>query len=505
MSTANISYSSLGEASSEAKQVSTKLSSYADKLNSAVYKKLDNYDGSYTSNISITKSKTNTKISELETKAKAYSQYAEDLTALKEECLSTDTSVKSTVSQLTANFKQANGIRNSKVENTVNYFLTSFGNTTSAGRWVGNKLDKVESIKDYIKQSLEEKWDYDGGKQLVQGVLLGAAGVALGVIAVATAWPVLLAGVTALAAGAIGAGFVVALAGGVAGVIMAANGGVNIRNERKAYNETHNNADPALGRRLSDEDTIQDTIRRESDSSSLHKVATGIDIVNLVCTAVTVVDGAGKLIKNGFKWATENISPVEDLKVKDILSSKDNWSQFFNKTKTSVSDGLNNVEIALKMRDFNFIKDRMSEFGTDFMSNLKDNYLNFGKDGMKSTKNILNASKNLVSDGLDPKNFLEDIVFPGITAVEVTTLETDNSITYRDEELKALEKVDSITFDDIYDIGDKIIHKIIGSDVFSSDSIINKDALKVLGSSGNIDISVPETYVPSIDMSATRD
>ena len=169
MSKVTISYSSLKSASSEANQVAKKMTRYANNLNSAVYKKLSNYNGSYTSNISTAKSKSNSKISELKAKSKSYSKYADDLTALKDECLSTDKSVRSKVSQLTASFKEANGIKNSKVKNAINYCLTSFGNSTVAGRWVGNTSDKVTSVKDHITQSLKDWWNYDGGKQLVKG------------------------------------------------------------------------------------------------------------------------------------------------------------------------------------------------------------------------------------------------------------------------------------------------------------------------------------------------
>lgn len=50
MSTASISYSSLKDASSEAKAVAKKLDKYADSLYSNVYKKLNKYDGSWNSN-----------------------------------------------------------------------------------------------------------------------------------------------------------------------------------------------------------------------------------------------------------------------------------------------------------------------------------------------------------------------------------------------------------------------------------------------------------------------
>lgn len=486
MSKVTISYSSLKSASSEANQVAKKMTRYANNLNSAVYKKLSNYNGSYTSNISTAKSKTNSKISELKAKSKAYSKYADDLTALKDECLSTDKSVRSKVSQLTASFKEANGIKNSKVKNAINYCLTSFGNSTVAGRWVGNTSDKVTSVKDHITQSLKDWWNYDGGKQLVKGVVEGILEVAIGVITI----------ITAIGSGA---ALIVILAAVVAAGIAVANGVMNIVNEGRAYNETSKNANPALGRRRSNQNTIQDTLRRESDSSLLHIAAKGIDVVNLACTVVSVVNSAGKLIKNGYKWASGCTSGVKDLRVKNLLS-KDNWSNFFNKTKTNIGNGFTEIGQSIKGGDFSFIKIGLKNFGTDFATNLKNNFFNFkdSKSGLKSTSKLLGVAKDFISDGFDAKNIVEDIIFPGITLAEFTTIKTgDGGQMYFDFS-------DKILLSDVYSIGDKIGNNIIGSDVFSSDFIINSDTLNTLSSSCNIDISIPEINIPPIEMPALR-
>ena len=116
--------------------------------------------------------------------------------------------------------------------------------------------------------------------KVVEGILE----VAIGVITI----------ITAIGSGA---ALIVILAAVVAAGIAVANGVMNIVNEGRAYNETSKNANPALGRRRSNQNTIQDTLRRESDSSLLHIAAKGIDVVNLACTVVSVVNSAGKLIK----------------------------------------------------------------------------------------------------------------------------------------------------------------------------------------------------------------
>lgn len=146
MSTASISYSSLKNASNEAKSVAKKLDKYADSLYDNVYKKLNKYDGSWTSNLSTAKSKTNAKISELRSEQSKYETYATDLIDLCDECKEVDKAVRSKVSSLTASFKEAHGIRNSKVENAISYFFTGLGNETAFGRWLGGK--KITLIRE---------------------------------------------------------------------------------------------------------------------------------------------------------------------------------------------------------------------------------------------------------------------------------------------------------------------------------------------------------------------
>lgn len=132
--TAAISYSSLNRAASSANAVAKRLTVYENNLNNSVYRKLNGYSGSYTGNIATAKSQTNAKITELRNKSQAYRNYANELGSLKEKCQSTDRAVRTMVSHLTATFKKANGIRNSSVENAINYLLTGLKNMTPADR-----------------------------------------------------------------------------------------------------------------------------------------------------------------------------------------------------------------------------------------------------------------------------------------------------------------------------------------------------------------------------------
>ena len=98
--TAVISYRSLGEASSEARQVSRKLTGYADSLQRSIVNRLDSYGGSDSGGVTQAKQRTEEKIEQLRDKAQAYTKYADDLSDLQKKCLSTDTAVRSSVSGL---------------------------------------------------------------------------------------------------------------------------------------------------------------------------------------------------------------------------------------------------------------------------------------------------------------------------------------------------------------------------------------------------------------------
>ena len=82
--------------------------------------------------------------------------------------------MKTKVSNLTASFKSAHGIKDRKVINAISYFLTGVGNKTAAGRWLGDKRDLFRSGKKAMKSYIKEWYNYGGGKQLIKGVAASA-------------------------------------------------------------------------------------------------------------------------------------------------------------------------------------------------------------------------------------------------------------------------------------------------------------------------------------------
>ena len=502
MSTASISYNSLKDASSEAKAVAKKLDKYADSLYSNVYNKLNVYDGSWNSNVSTASSKTNAKISELRSEQSRYETYATDLIDLRDECEEVDKAVKSKVSSLTASFKEAHGIRNSKVENAISYFFTALGNKTAFGRWLGGKKDDISSEVNYFKDSIKEWYNYEGGKELNTGVLVGLLQVAIGVLAIVGA---------ILSGGAL----LVVIAGVVGGSIAVENGVVNIWNESKAYSSTKN-GDPATGRRRSEINSWQDYLRSSfifGDSGENYHynefyngLATGIDIVNLACTVVTVVSSAGKLLKNGYKWATGNAAKVKDITLKQVFS-KDTFTAF----KGKFAD----IKAAFKSRGWAKVKDLGGRIFKDFGRNLKGEFFDFfetngdfnWKGAVSSIKNMLSIPKDILSDGFTISNIgkigLKSIVLPGLTAFTVNSV--DGTIISGDGGQLQFDFTDKVTVNDItglFEKGGKIGSSI--GDLTSSDSVISVDVIDKLTNSCNINISIPEVYIPNIEMPVLR-
>lgn len=502
MSTASISYSSLKDSSNEAKAVAKKLDKYADSLYDNVYKKLNNYDGSWSSNLSTAKSKTNDKISELRSEQSRYEAYATDLSDLRDECEEVDKAVRSRVSSLTASFKEAHGIRNSKVENAISYFFTGLGNETAFGRWLGGKKDEFDSGMNYFKDSIKEWYNYEGGKELITGALVGLLEVAIGVLAIVGA---------ILSGGAL----LVIIAGVVGGIIAVANGIANIWNEKKAYSATQN-GDPATGRRRSDVNTWQDYLRSSfifGDSGENYQynefyngLATGIDVVNLACTVVTVVSSVGKLLKNGFKWATGSSAQIKDIKMKQVFS-KDTFKVFSSKLKIQFADGLADIKAAFKYRDVSIVKDFGTRILSDVGENLKAEFWDFGepKDAISSIKNMISVPKDLINGGFNISNIIDvgvtSVVIPSITAFHVNG---SGDIQIGEGGQMEFDLFNNVTLNDITDIFEKTGKGVQQITSLDGDPIITSDIADKLSSSCNIDISIPELNIPKVDIPILR-
>ena len=306
-----------------------------------------------------------------------------------------------------------------------------------------------------------------------------------------------IAGVAAIIAGGTVLAIVAAVASVIVGAIAAVNGIANIVNEGRAYNETHNNGDPALGQRRSGEDSIQDTLRRETDSKGWHTFANVMDGVNLACSVISIVSGGVDLIKNAYKWTTGSMASLENLRVRDILT-KDNFSAFKNKIKLNLHSGKLNIQEAFKFHNFSNIKRDATEFGLDFLNNLKKGYINFDTftESASSINNWSKLSKTLISGKINFKTIVWDglintVVIKNVSMMHVATYTPSESISsgalaYKDGKVS------------ISDITGKVTDSIKGVkseinlfDSISNDGIIDRTVLKKLSDSCSVNIAVP--------------
>lgn len=472
MSIASISYSSIKDAKQESNRLSKKLDKYADNLNDQVYRKLNSYNGKWSGNLSNAKNKIGSKISDLRSASTKYNNYANDLENLKDECKSTDKAVKSRIATLTASFKKSNGIRNSHIENGLYYIGVSVGNSSAAGRWVNDKFDKGKQGITYIKDRLKAWYNYEGGKELIKGILTSVLDV---VIAVASVIAIITSGGALL----------VVIATCVAAAIAVFNAGVNLGNEMNAYKKRQN-GDPAMGKRYSAEDTIQDTLRKETDSSFWHGVAKGVDRVLVVCTLIQVGDGIKNLVKKGIKWATNSPNNLKEIRMKDVFSKN-----FFKGIGNKLKNGASDIFKAAKSGDWHYFKSGTVNFLTDFKANLLKTYT---QNGFKSLQSGASLLKDFVNDGINGKLIFEKIVMPGITIGESDYTISENQIQIN------FDGVDRIVANDFYDIGNKIKNKIVGSDAFGNGTSFDPEVLEKLSSFSSVDISVPNIKVPNINI-----
>lgn len=443
MGSVAISYTSLSDASGEAKAVSKKLDRYADSIERTVYNKLNGYDGDHTGYISTAMSKAQAKITSLQNMSDSFSTYATDIKSLETKCAEVDGKVARRVSSLTANFKARNNINNNPVINAVSYFFTSYTNSSAGRRWVSDSVDMAVATTDYFKESIEDWYDYEGGKQLIKGLAVAALEVAFGVLSICA-----------------GGGLLAV----IGGVLMVVNGLYNAYQEQKAYTKTKN-GDPAAGRRESRVNTIQEGLRRE-DSKWAHMAAFAIDALDIVCSINSIKDSTAKVISTGKAFWSKGIKGIKSL------------GQF-------VSGSWKNGSIMKAVKSFSF----KGAIGS-FMGNMKNYYFN-GEEKLKSIKRIAGLTKDfgkvLLNDDIVYRGekygkdlmeaFQKNLIEPGITIPKIETWNMDGL---------GLKDIGSVWRGGkkAWEKGGKALVDL--SECFSGHSSIN--------------VSIPEVHVPKVDV-----
>lgn len=397
MSTVAIKYSELRSAASAADKVANKYQGYYNSLYNTVYKKLSNYSGPSSGHISSAMSNVSSKLNTLGASVQAYKNYANAIRTTLQECKSVDKRVKDNVNNLTAQFKASHGIRNSWIENSINYIMTTFINKTPLGRWLSNASSIINAFRQGIKDKIVEWYNFDGGKESVKGILVACLEIVGGVCAV----------IGAIVSG----GWIIGvIAGVVAGVLAVANGVQNLINEGRGISVAR--ADPALAKRYQKENTIQDTLRGEaiydpnSDAwynnvSLWYRVARGIDIVSFACTAVTIVTSCKELVESGLKWANNSAQ----LSIKDYFSGS-SYKNLFTKIKGVAKTKIGDITNALKTSDIGTFRTIMKGIGGEGKVLLGDIAKHFtemfeGKSGLKDVAKQIKDVSGLAKSGIN--------------------------------------------------------------------------------------------------------
>lgn len=303
MSTVAISYSDLHDASQQAHKVSKFMDDYADELEKHVLNKLNRYNGPWTGNLSGATNAVQAKINELHSDATRFQTYSDNLDDLRDVCDDTDKAVRSRIADITAEFKDANGIRNSAVENCLGYFFTSLGNSTSVGRYLGNGADVADACSDYIKEQIKVWYNYEGGKELIKAIVVDVLKIAGAIIAVVAA------AIACVASGGVLA--VIALVSACVLLVMAAvDVGVDLGHEIVAYEMGKNPQDAAMATRLRDISSFSSFMRNgiitdEYDQTAFNqayggrRLAANIwDGVKIACTVANIVCSLPSAVSN---------------------------------------------------------------------------------------------------------------------------------------------------------------------------------------------------------------
>lgn len=496
MSVVAISYNNLDSAKNEANKIARRLNTYYNSLNNTVYRKLNNYSGDSSSNISTARGRVSQKLANISNAKEAFNSYASNLSQLKSECKITDKSVKSSVMSMTTQFKQQHGISNNWFENTISFLLTKADNSTIFGRWLSSAKDKWQNFKKGIKDSIKEWLNFDGGKETVKGIIVAACEIVIGVM-------------TIIGALVTGGAFLAVLASVISGFITLTNGFVNLSNEIAAGMIAGN--DPSRAKRLQGENTMQDVMRNESNENVgfWYKVARGIDVLSFACSVVSVVSSVKSLIDSGLKWAN-NLAQVG---IKDYFKAG-NYKNLFSKIGNSAKNFGKELVSVAKKHDATFLKELLKGFKLNFAENLKNSFTKFDMKSMpKTLKNIAETIK--IIPGADNIgdiiiDFGKSFVLPSIVidAPGMLKFEEQKHIYFFSPGGQGQVQFDydfNWTAEDFFGAGESIYKKIIGNNLDKSTFTIElpDDILNKISEMSSFDISVPDINlvdIPPIDI-----
>lgn len=444
----------LKEAADGAKKVSDKLSDYSDALNDDVYKKLNNYAGERTEDFNTALNSIREKIAQLDDDADKYTTYSADIDDLQQTCRAVDKDVAARVESLTGEFKTRNDITTNKFFDSINLLLTKVKNSTFIGRWLDDAVDWYNDCEDYLKECIEDWYQFQGGKEFVKGMTVAALELVIAVT-----------GIVATVAGIMAGGWTIAaVAALIGGAIATVNAVTNMINEGRAlagYGE-----DPARAQRISKENSIQDTLRNETHKniSMWDGIAGTLDAVQIVCAAVAFVDGIKTCVTN---WGGSN--------------------GMGSAIRNGAANAWNETKNAFRIKDFTNIRTALqSNLSTTFQRNFLD--VSDVEKGAKSVKNWGSLSKNIFTNinAIADGDFNKGNAWSAIK--DITSMFTMGDYVNGSGDTKYVSAFDTIKIPgDLYSIGKSTIQ------LFTSPT------------KSSINISIPKNIMPDIKVDVRID
>ncbi len=292
MATIVLNYSALSITATTAGSLAKAVSSYADNLSKKVSKQFSGVDGGSSDYLNNANYYVNQKIGGLKDKADKFSNYCTQMKNFVETAKRVDGNVKKVLKQNQETFLKGNEhLRIPEWKADILNFLTDLKNKNflfnaiaTAIQSLGDKLsDMFANIKYWYK--------LEGGKEKLQ-VILAFAGVVVAVCLFIAALPAL-AAISSIWAG------VVAWAGVIGAFIAGINAIVNLVTSCVALYAAEK-GDPAWAKIYGEQDSLSDVIQETNFGSAklnnlMDKVSTVIEIVNIACSVITIIDGLGKI------------------------------------------------------------------------------------------------------------------------------------------------------------------------------------------------------------------
>ena len=282
-----VDYDVLEDIAGYAKKVAKKADDYADALTKKVINKFDDVDGGSSSHLSNAKYYVKAKISALRDKHDTYTSLATKIADYSEKAKRIDKEVEQTIARDQERFLDKHDhLRIEGWKSAILNWLVDLKNSCPLFELVGNALRDLGTAVSDMLSEIRHWYECGGGKEIL-GLVLAIGGLILAVVIFVASFPV--------------SGFIA-----VCGIIGAAIGIINaINNVITSCFALHSklNGDPAWAKIYSNRDKLSDTLRQVNFKNAtvnkvLNGVATFLDVTELFCDVVSIVDGVSKIYKN---------------------------------------------------------------------------------------------------------------------------------------------------------------------------------------------------------------